>query len=182
MRNVFFIHGVGSDGTENWFPWLKRRLELLGCNVIVPRFPTPANQTLKNWLAILERYKSHITPDSIFVGHSLGVAFLLNILETTRAKAAFFVAGVSGPLDNEFDDSMKTFSHRKFDWDKIRNNCRRFYIFHSDDDPYIPLPEAEKLAQNLHVDLILVKGAGHINESAGYTKFDLLLENIKKEL
>ena len=45
---------------------------------------------------------------------------------------------------------------------------------------YIPLEKAQKLGQMLGVEPVIVKEAGHFNESAGYTKFPLLLEEIKK--
>src|SRR3989344_4874506 len=93
MANVFIIHGVGGYPEENWFPWLKKQLEQLGHNVVVPQFPTPENQTLSSWLEVLEQYKQFLTPATIFVGHSLGVPFVLNILEKYPAKAAFLVAG-----------------------------------------------------------------------------------------
>jgi predicted alpha/beta hydrolase family esterase len=32
------------------------------------------------------------------------------------------------------------------------------------------------------VELIFVKNAGHFNQAAGYTKFDLLLDKISNEL
>ena len=37
-----------------------------------------------------------------------------------------------------------------------------------------------KLANKLGTDVNLVKGAGHFNEKAGYTKFPLILKDIKK--
>ncbi len=55
-------------------------------------------------------------------------------------------------------------------------------VFHSDNDPYVPLKKAEELAKNLGVKVSLVKNAGHFNEDAGYTKFELLLEKIKTVL
>ena len=85
-------------------------------------------------------------------------------------------------LHNEFDKVSSTFTDKPFNWEKIRNNCKKFYVFHSDNDPYVPLRYGEEIAQKLGVELVLVKGAGHINEKAGYTKFNLLLEKIKKEL
>ena len=85
-------------------------------------------------------------------------------------------------MENKFDGIMKTFSHRKFSWDLIRKNCVHFCVFHSDNDPYIPFEKAEDLAMHFGADLMLVKGAGHINEQAGYTKFPLLLDEIRKEL
>ena len=55
-------------------------------------------------------------------------------------------------------------------------------MFRSDNDPYVPLEKAQELAKHLGVDVIIVKNAGHFNEKAGYTKFELLLENIRNVL
>ena len=59
MTNVFIFHGVGGHPEENWFPWLSKKLEALGCKVFIPQFPTPENQTLDNWLKILDNYKEY---------------------------------------------------------------------------------------------------------------------------
>ena len=126
--NVFIIHGIYGSPEENWFPWLKRELELLGCKVFVPRFPNPANPKLNEWLEFLDKYKEHLNENSIVVGHSLGVAFLLSVLEKYPVKAAFFVASVTPGIKNEFSWSMKTFIDKKWDWSKIKNNCKNFFI------------------------------------------------------
>ncbi|RLJ02162.1 MAG: serine hydrolase family protein [Candidatus Aenigmatarchaeota archaeon] len=185
MTNIIIIHGAYGHPNENWFPWLKSELEKLGCRVFIPKFPTPENQSLKNWLKVFENYKQYLNENSIVVGHSLGPVFLLNILEKLDKpiKAAFFVSGFVGLLGNpNFDNINKTFVDKNFDWQKIKQNCKKFYIFHSDNDPYVPLEKAKELAKNLDVDIILVKNAGHFNEKAGYTKFELLLKKIKNEL
>jgi predicted alpha/beta hydrolase family esterase len=179
MANIFIIHGVGGHPEENWFPWLKKELEKLGHNVIVPQFPTPENQTLQNWLNVLEKHKKYITPATIFIGHSLGVPFILNVVEKYHIAAAFLVAGFAGKAGNKFDESMKTFAQKPFDWKQIQNNCKKFVIFHSDNDHYVELSKAEELAKNLNTKVTLVKGAGHFNAAAGYNSFDLLLEKIK---
>jgi len=181
-RSFFIIHGSYGNPEENWFPWLKTELEKTGCSVFVPRFPTPEGQTLQNWLKVFGGYEKYLDKDSIVIGHSLGVPFLLSVLERKPAKAAFFVAGFASLLGNRFDQVNKTFVERNFDWTRIRKNCGKFYVFHSDNDPYVPLEKAEKLAKNLGTEIILVKNAGHFNEKAGYVKFDLLLERIKNEL
>lgn len=179
MANIFIIHGVGGYPEENWFPWLRKELEKLGHNVIVPQFPTPENQTLENWLKKLEEFKEFIMPSTIFVGHSLGVPFVLNVIEIQPIKAAFLVAGFVGEVGNKFDDSMKTFAQRDFNWEKIRKNCENFTVFHSDNDPYVKLKKAEELAEHLGAKVNLVKGAGHFNKAAGYEIFDLLLGKIR---
>ena len=185
MTNIIIVHGSYGHPAENWFPWLKSELEKLGCRTFVPKFPTPETQSLRNWLKVFEDYKQYLNENSIVVGHSLGVAFLLNVLERLNhsIKAAFLVAGCISPLNNPtFDEINKTFIDRRFDWDRIKKNCKKFYVFHSDNDPYVPLKHGKELANNLGVDVIIVKSAGHFNEKAGYTKFELLLEKIKNEL
>lgn len=182
MANIFIIHGAKGDPEENWFPWLRGKLELLGHQVFVPQFPTPENQTLFNWLSVLESYKQYLTSETIFVAHSLGVPFLLNVLEKYPAKAAFLVAGFFGKTGNEFDNTLKTFAQKTLDWQQIKKNCQNFVVFHSDDDPFLRLEKGQELAEQLGVALTLVKGSGHFNETAGYQTFDLLLEKIKSIL
>src|SRR3989344_7400211 len=122
MPTVMIVHGVEGhpEPEENWFPWLKKELETLGCNVLVPQFPTPEGQTLANWMEVFESYRKKLGTDGILVGHSLGVPFILNILEKHPAHAAFLVAGFVGKVGNRFDDGMKTFAQRAFDWNAIR--------------------------------------------------------------
>ncbi len=182
MTNIFIIHGAYGTPKENWFPWLKSKLENLGCKVFVPKFPTPENQSLENWIKVFKKYEQYLNKNSIVIGHSLGPAFLLNILENLDKpiKAAFFISGFLELSGNPaFDNINRSFIEKNFDWQKIKKNCQKFFVFHSDNDPYIPLEKAERLAKNLGVNMIVVKNAGHFNEKAGYVKFDLLLEKIK---
>jgi len=184
MANVFIIHGSYGNPDENWFPWLKKELELLGHKVFVPKFPTPENQSLNSWKEAFKVYEEFLNKDSIVVGHSLGPAFLLNILEDRNEpiRAAFFVAGFVSDLGNEsFDEINRTFVDRNFDWQKIRRNCGKFFVFYSDNDPYVSKEISEDLAQKLGVEPELIKNAGHFNEKSGYNKFELLLERIKEE-
>jgi len=182
-QNIIIIHGAYGHPNENWVPWLKNELEKLDCNVIIPKFPTPEGQTLENWMKIINEYDKHFDSNTIMIGHSLGVALILKKLEILKKpiKAVFLVAGAVGKIGNEiFDKINASFFEGGFEWNKIRNNSKHFFVYHSDNDPYVPLKMGKELAENLKIELILVKGAGHFNEKAGYTKFPLMLENIKK--
>ncbi len=185
MTDIFIIHGAYGNPEENWFSWLKFELEKLGHRVFIPKFPTPEKQSLENWLKVFDEYKENLNEDSIVVGHSLGPAFLLNVIENLDKpiKAAFFVSGFLDLLGNsDFDSINKSFIERKFDWKKIKRKSSNFFVFHSDNDPYIPLEQAKKLAKNLGISPIIVKNAGHFNEKAGYFKFNLILEKIESLL
>ncbi|MDD4530927.1 MAG: alpha/beta hydrolase [Candidatus Gracilibacteria bacterium] len=185
MTNVIIIHGTGGSSEGNWFPRLKSKLEDLGCRVFVPKFPTPDGQSLESWLAVFSEYEQYLDENSIVVGHSLGPAFLSTIIEKldNPIKVAFFVASFLTFLNNPyFDELNKTFIDRKFDWTKIRNNCKKFYLISGDNDPYVPIEKGEEFAKNLDSELILLENAGHINAEFGYTEFEFLLEKIKQEI
>jgi predicted alpha/beta hydrolase family esterase len=181
MADVFIIHGTRGRPEVNWYPWLKEQLEALGQTVIIPRFPTPQGQNLQNWLDVFKKYEDDTGPDTVFVGHSLGPAFILRLLEEHEAKAAFLVAGFIGSLGlKDFDPLNKSFTERTFNWSTIKLNCRRFVVINSDDDPYVPIEKGKELAEKLGSDLVIVEHAGHINAEFGFTQFPLLLEYLKK--
>ncbi|MDD5625593.1 MAG: alpha/beta hydrolase [Patescibacteria group bacterium] len=185
MTNVIIIHGTCGSPKGNWLPWLKSELEKIGYRVFVPKFPTPKNQSLKNWLKVFKKYNRYLDKDSIVIGHSLGPSFLLSVLEKLNhpIKAAFFVAGFTGLIGRgDFDKLNKTFTTQSFNWVKINKNCKKFFVINSNNDPYIPLEKGKMLAKNLNTKLIILKNAGHINKDSGYVKFDFLLNKIKKYL
>ena len=105
MSNIFIIYGYGGYSKENWFPWLSDELEKLGHKAIIPNFPNPGNPKLDEWLNYFEQFK--VNEKTIIIGHSLGAAFLLSLLEKHRMKAAFFVASVSGPIKHEIDSRIE---------------------------------------------------------------------------
>lgn len=183
MTNVIIVHGTGGNPEGNWFPWLKTELEKLERMVLVPRFPTPKNQSLETWLDAFRDYRRYLNEDAVVIGHSLGTAFLLSVIEELdhRIKAAYLVAGFTGLLNNpDFDELNKTFTVRDFDWEKIKCNCDRFHVINSDNDPYVPIQKGNELARNLGVGLTVLRGAGHINKDAGYVEFGFLLDLIVK--
>ncbi len=185
MTTVFIFHGTGGDPEENWFPWLKRQLGALGCRkVIIPRFPTPEGQTPESWFKVFDPYQRDFTPDTLLVGHSLGGAFLLRLLERSKVKikAAFLVAAPVGVLPIKNYATDRPFLEKPFDWAAIKVHCEKFFVFHSDNDPYVSFGNGKELAARLGTSLIFVPGCGHFNQAAGFERFDLLLEKIKSVL
>ncbi|MDP2812769.1 MAG: alpha/beta hydrolase [bacterium] len=185
MKNIIIVHGAYGNPEENWIPWLKLELEKLGCNVIAPKFPTPEGQSLENWFKVFREFHYLLTADTIVVGHSLGPAFLLKVIENLdlSIRSAFFVAGFISHLGlNEFDEINVSFYNKKFDWKKIKKNCNNFHLYYSDNDPYVPVEKSYEIAKNLRIEPKLVAGAGHFNSKSGYTKFELLFNDIRKEL
>ncbi len=185
MKNLYkvaIVHGAYGNPKENWFPWLKTQLENEGHKVIVPQFPTPEGQDPKTWLEILDREVGKFDENLVMVGHSIGPALILRKLENVEKpiRASFLVSVFVGALGvPEFDPINRPFFDAPFNWAKIRKNCRDFYVYNSDNDPYVPLEQGERVASNLGAKMNVIKGGGHINASGGYTKFERLLLDIK---
>ncbi len=185
MANIFIIHGAYGSAEGNWFMWLKDELEKLGHHVFVPQFKTPEGQCLESWRETFSKYENYVDVNTILIGHSLGSAFLLDILENInfKVRASYFVSGFVGNLGiDKFDLINDTFVNKGFDWEKIKNHCWKFFLYASDNDPYVPFDKTLELSLNLSGELSKIIGAGHFNTDSGYEKFEMLLEDIKKEL
>ena len=178
---VFIIHGSYGHPGENWFPWLKKELEELNFEVFVPKFPTPERQNLENWMKVFSEYENKLDENTIMIGHSLGPVFILHILEKINHSihSCFFISGSISPVgDKRFDKIEKEFLKNNFNWEKIKQNCKKFFVFHSDNDPYVPMEKATELVDKLNAELDIIKNAGHFNEDSGYKEFPLLLRKI----
>ncbi len=176
--NFIFIHCTGGDPEETFYPWLKKELESKGYKVTIPKFPTPQGQNLDNWMKTFEPYLNNIDDNTIFIGRSIGPAFILRIIEqiNIKIKAAFLICGFASDLNlDEFKPLVDSFIEKPFDWEKIKANCDNFSIYNSDNDPYIPLEKGKELAQKLGSDLTIIEGAEHF----WFERFDRLLEDIK---
>ena len=182
--NIFIFHGRGGHPNENWFPWLKEKLEEKNYAVFVPQFPTPEGQSLQAWFDVLENYEQYINEESILIGHSLGGMFVLRVLEklSHKVKAAFFVGTPIGIEPIKKYENVLAFGGFDFRFDVIKNKSENFIVFHSDNDPNVALANGEQLAKELGVSLSLVPNAGHFNTKAGYNKFDELWKKLEQTI
>ena len=98
ILRAVIIHGTYGSADGNWFPWLASHVRELGHESAVPQFPTPTSQNLSSWLRVFDDQVGPLSSNTILVGHSLGVAFILRLLERTAdpIAGAFLVAGFLG--------------------------------------------------------------------------------------
>lgn len=180
---IVILHGTNADHTQNWFPWLKSKLEKLGHEVWVPDLPD-AN------LPQLDTYNEYLLNsgwdfnDNILIGHSSGaveVTSLLQLLpEGVKINAAVLVGIFRGDLGWKELHGV----NGNFDYQKIKQKAGKFIVVHADDDPYCPLDGAEWIADQLHASLRIFHGSGHFSEGLDprFKKFPELLEILETEV
>lgn len=180
---VIVLHGAHGGPDTNWFPWLHAGLEAKGIEVLRPRFSTPQGQSLEAWFDAYDLAVEPLPPaPTILVGHSLGAAFALRLVERAEAPIAglFLAAGFVGALGlPDYDTVNHSFFVEPFDWAGIRRRkgrvCR---CWAGDDDPYVPLQRSQDVADKLGASLDVVPAGGHLNEETGFDTFPQLRDAV----
>ncbi len=195
------MHGSYGSPSENWFPWLKKELELRRHEVILEQFPVDnwdavekigpekigeyqAVQSVASWEAyFVEHILPRIKDEEIgFVGHSIAPVFMLHMLQKYNFKTAqaIFVAPFfnipDAPAVWQFYPVNKTFYTYDFDFEKIKSHIGKSVVVHGDDDPYVPASEPPLFAERLGSEVYVVPGGRHCGSN--FKKFHLLSEMI----
>lgn len=182
QHHVAIIHGTEGHPEENWFPWLQTQLESMGVMVSVPALPTPAGQNLESWRAAFAAKVDDRAPVSVLVGHSIGASFALRLAESseTAYSGLFLASAVLGTLGlPQFDDLNSSFVQSTFDWEQIRAHSDKIFVYHGDDDPYVPESMGRRVADETGGKFELIANGGHLNAAAGFEKFEQLLGDLR---
>lgn len=187
MKRVFIVHGWGGNPEEGWLPWLKKELESRNFQVIVPQMPNTETPRIDEWVPFLSELVGEPQEEDFFVGHSIGCQTIMRYLESIapkKAGGAVFVAGWFTLKGLEGPDEEKLASPwvvLPIDFEKIKTTTRKFLAILSDDDPYVPLTDADIFRDQLGAEIIIEHGKGHLNGPAdGVMELPIVLEKLLK--
>jgi len=171
MKKVFIIHGFQGAPNGGWRPYLMRELEKHDIYACSLSMPSPEAPKLDEWLEEIKHYVDINKNDEIYlVGHSLGGTAILRYLEKYTLSNIKGVILVSAPCNQNTHEKIRDFLSNDFDWIKMKNKVSRVVVIHGDDDPLVPISEAQKISQELKGELVIVPSGKHLNESAGFTE------------
>ena len=184
-RRCLIIHGITGNDQENWFPWFKKRLENQEWKVSIPNLPNTNHPIVEEWGKALEK---EFKPNSIIVGHSLGVPAALNLVQTVGKKVDKLI--LVAPVNPEQNwtalkksvpgidwNAIKKFADIKFDWEKINNLVNQIIFYYSNNDKYIPASSVDFYKKNLPEAVFkFIQDKGHFNTSSGIREFPEVLE------
>jgi predicted alpha/beta hydrolase family esterase len=180
MKKVYLIHGFEGSPNGGWRPYLMRELAHNDISSFSLSMPSPEKPILDEWLSEIKRYIDRDINDEIYlVGHSLGGTAILRYLEKFDSQNIKGIVSVSAPCICKKENSrISEFLEDNFDWNLIKNKVSKVAVIHGDDDPLVPVVEAEKISNELDGKLIIIKNGKHLNGSAGFIELPELLEVI----
>lgn len=179
MNKAVILHGTLGSPEGNWFLWLKQQLEARGFEVWLPQLPHAEQPSLEEWHSFVSQHCPFpIDGDTLVVGHSSGAILALILIQRSRVRIGSVVC-VSVFHDNSLNwqPNARLFDV-PFEWEEIRTRKGKLLFVHSDNDPYVPLDQANFVVNNCQAELIVVPGQGHFNleQSPAYQSFPHLLE------
>lgn len=199
------LHGSFSGPQENWFTWLKLKLEEGAHKVYLPQLPVddfesfkPENepiQNLESWLYAVHPIVQEIieSTDSLtIIAHSISPAFVLSLMQAEPelklkkliAVAPFLHQGEACKIwqiekvNDSFLKAAEEIISDPVNLNTVKSKIGETVVICGNNDPYVKLSESIEYSELLNARLIKIKGAGHLNAEAGYTKFEQILSLI----
>jgi len=166
----------------HWKDWKATLDEKLGkeFEVILPTLPNKMNAKYLEWKIWFEKFVPYFEPEVVLIGHSLGGTFLAKYLSENdfpkKIRAAFLVAAPYDYDSRGGTNDLGDFALSK-DLSKFNEQAGKIFIYHSKDDPIVPLTDSEKYKRSLpQAEMVIFEDKGHFNQ----TEFPELISNIKK--
>lgn len=174
-KQVYIIHGYWASPEHHWFPWLKEMLLEKGVAVDVLSMPTPITPKIDEWTKHLMEHVSVLNKNTYFVAHSLGCISLLKYLEHLNSSEQIggfvLVSGFTKKVPNY--QFLNEFTQHQLDYKLIIEMVENRAVIASKDDPIVPFPLSQKLAEEIQADFHQTDGCGHFLANDGFTTFPL---------
>jgi len=170
---VLILHGWGGSDAPHWQAELASEIAKNYGTVSFPlldncHFPSK-NRWVKQVKQILNEFKPHTV-----VCHSLANNLWMWLCEKEDMREIERLFMVSVPSLETKEKTIKTF----FPCPLPKNiYAKEVHMIVSDDDPWVKVDEAKKLASHYNATFTAIQNAGHINADSGYGKWELI-ENL----
>jgi len=179
QRRVFIIYGYYGRPSQPWFQKLKADLTADGVDVIIPDLPTPEMPDSSAWVNAIGEAIGEPNKDTYVVAHSLGCIATLQYLDSLSSGAisgAVLVAGFLNTLPAL--PELDKFISQPFGTDHVKQTAGKVVAINSDDDPVVPIENADLLQERLGAEVTILRGAGHIHEEFGITELPIVVEKL----
>ncbi|MFY9590274.1 RBBP9/YdeN family alpha/beta hydrolase [Rickettsia endosymbiont of Halotydeus destructor] len=160
MKKVILIPGNGGGSpNDNWFPSIRKDLELNGLQVISAEFPDNDLARASFWLPfLLDELKAD--ENTILIGHSTGAIAAIRLAEIQPIFGSVLVGAYHTDLNME-KEKLSGYFDKPWDFEKIKQNQKWISLFASQDDPWIPIEEPRYIHTKLNCEYHEYTNLGH---------------------
>lgn len=173
-------NGCAPIETANWYKWLQNELNKTGeFDAICEEMPDPDEAKKSIWLPFI-RDQLKVDDQTIVIGHSSGAEACMRLCETDRVKGLILVSACHTDLGVE-NERLSGWYEPEWKWHNIKNNAGFIIQYHSADDRFIPISEAEFVNQALGSQFIRQNKRGHYLRKTFPDLLELLINKRKEE-
>jgi predicted alpha/beta hydrolase family esterase len=181
MKRAIIIHGWDFTPKMNWYPWLKKELELKGYEVVVPEMPNSPEPKIEEWINKLKTLE--IDNNTLLISHSIGCQAIIRFLEKENftVNQAVFVAGWF-KLDNLENEEVEQIAKPWLQMPNLTNikgKIKNLTVFLSSNEPFGCIEENKNLFNKIGAKVIVLEDKGHFTKEDGIIKVPEILQVIK---
>ena len=179
---IGIIHGWKGNLSNHWQNEFAKKCRKAGLKTIYPTFPNKHRPKLEEWLDVMEKKMQTIDKKTVLVGHSLGCHAILHVLEKKSVKRVGLIILVSPSSTEKIMKNKVQFLAPFFqnvDVKTVRSKAKKIEIFASDNDKWIDVAEAKKLARALKAKLHIVPNGKHLSTPEDFHVFPKIMEKIE---
>lgn len=154
-------NGCTNIRRSNWYGELYNMLQERQIPCICDSFPDPLHARRDRWVpfirSMVEKHVPTNEKDVILIGHSSGAQASLRYAELYPVRGCILVSATYTDLGDAHERASGYYpqlgkdgtENNPYLFDAMKKNCPTWHQFHSDDDPFIPLREAERIRDGL---------------------------------
>jgi len=171
-------NGCSDIRTSNWYGRLFRELTQRDIRCVCENFPDPLHARRDRWVPhIRSLATTSESSNVVLVGHSSGAQAALRYSEMYPLHACVLVSATYSDLGDAHERASGYYPQTNnngeqetnpYEFAAMKENCKLWHQFHSDDDPFIPLHEAKAIQKGLglieHENFHLLPGRSHFFE------------------
>lgn len=186
MKNIILIHGY--NGIPKIYDWLNKELSEIGCNIIIPNFPTKDGVKVELWKSIFDKYIKEINENTIIVAHSIGNEFIIKYLSEINKKVKMYIglAGFSEVFECEgkedLNRAIKEFLVTEKEINKFIGLVNKRHCIYSNDDHIVPYEVLKRYSTVINAEPQLIMNIGHMGGKSGLEKIPEVLDIIKNNM
>ena len=146
--------------------------------VLSEDMPDPVDAKEKIWIPFIVN-KLKIDENTVIIGHSSGAEAAMRLLENHKLLGMVLVCACHTDLGSE-SERAAGYYNRTWEWETIKSNANWILQYHSSDDPFIPIAEANLVAEKLSSEYFKFEDKSHFFAPKDIERANIVGDILKK--